>query len=191
MLSEVRREIDEGDEGAIDEGGEEKVEVLMAEGPALEGEKPWYDWLQPVVGGEVGLSLASRLDPDLLDLLARADSSPPGLPGLLLLGLIVLVGSSSGELPLWPRERCLWWLARLDFGVIGLMAGSRPSALGEGWGSGLMVGDSSRSSAEASGEWRARVGAGEWRVAWDGQPICQPDRSNAQSVGVNLPPNRT
>jgi len=41
MLSEVRREIEEGEEGAIEEGGEEKAEVLITDGPALEGEKPW------------------------------------------------------------------------------------------------------------------------------------------------------
>jgi len=39
MLREVRREIEEGDEGAIEEGGELN-EVLTSEGPALEGEKP-------------------------------------------------------------------------------------------------------------------------------------------------------
>lgn len=41
MLSEVRREIEDGDEGAIEDDGDEKAEVLITDGPAFEGEKPW------------------------------------------------------------------------------------------------------------------------------------------------------
>lgn len=143
-LIDARREIDDGEAGALeDEGGDEK-DVLRPDGVirvGVEAEKS--DGAHPELTGDDGDDESdSALAPIRLFLRASALSSIPPLAKLVLTlaDLTVLDGSSSGELSLALSVRR--WL-RAGRGV---SAGSSPSEF-ESAPLALNVGESSISSA--------------------------------------------